>query len=233
LTASSPQIADAVAAHYGVRRPTAIHNTFSLAERQRIDGLRRDRRGDGLSLYWFSQTIGLDRGLQDAIKAVGLIDHPLELHLRGSVSDSTRDALCRLARACGAAHRLFFHSLTQPAELLSRAAEHDVGLALEQPVDGNKGLTASNKLFVYLLAGLAVAATDLPGQHAVMASCAAAGELVSAGDYQNLATVLARWCSNPAALRASKTAALAAAHTTWNWEAESQKFVASVRAVLG
>jgi glycosyltransferase involved in cell wall biosynthesis len=232
LTASSAQIAGAVAGHYGVGRPLTIHNTFPWADRAAIDGERRDRATDDLSLYWFSQTIGLDRGLQDAIKAVGLIDRPIQIHLRGSVSEANRTALLTLARQCRVAGRIHFHPLVPPSELLSRAAEHDIGLALEHPLDGNKALTGSNKLFIYLLAGLATLATDLPGQRAILTRAPGAAKLYTPGDHHALALLLSRWCSDPTALSAARAAALEAARTTWNWELESQALVESVQRAL-
>ncbi len=232
LTASSPEIAEALARRYGIPKPLPIHNVFPWADRAVVDAQQLDRRGPGLSLYWYSQTIGLDRGIQDAIRAVGLLDKPVQIHLRGNVSESTRAELGVLAHECHLEGRLHFHAPVPPTGLLSRAAEHDVGLALEQPVDVNKGLTASNKLFLYLLAGLAVVATDLPGQRSVLATCPAAGHLYTPGDYPGLAEKIAAWCADPNALRAARTAALTAAQTMWNWEHESQKLIESVRKVL-
>ena len=64
LTAASPMIADAYRSKYGVE-PTPIHNTFSLrfSEHEMTD------RPGPLRLYWFSQTLGPGRGIEDAIEA--------------------------------------------------------------------------------------------------------------------------------------------------------------------
>ena len=55
----------------------------------------------------------------------------------------------------------------------------DVGLALERPENANYSRTVTNKLFSYLLAGLAVAASDTPGQRQVMSQVPNAGIPVS------------------------------------------------------
>ena len=54
-------------------------------------------------------------------------------------------------------------------ELLSRISEHDIGLATEIPLIRNKDLTVSNKILHYLVAGLAVIATNTAGQREVAA----------------------------------------------------------------
>ncbi len=83
-------IADEITRRYGVKRPVVLYNCFPWKERERIDGQIKDRKGPGLSLYWFSQVIGEDRGIQDAIKAVGLLKGQAQLHLRGYLSENIK-----------------------------------------------------------------------------------------------------------------------------------------------
>jgi glycosyltransferase involved in cell wall biosynthesis len=232
VTAASEGIANALRERYGVPLPVAIHNTYPLADRQVIDGQCKDRQGAALSLYWFSQTIGLDRGIQDVIRAAGLLPMPVQIHLRGSVSPTVRTELETLAREARVADCVFFHPQVPPMELLSRAAEHDVGVALELDQTLSRSLSVTNKLFLYLLAALAVAATDVPGQRRILDSCPQAGFLYRPGDSQTLAARFEQWQREPHTLRASKDAALKAAQTTWNWERESQKLVHCVASVL-
>lgn len=228
LTAVSSGVADALARRYHVPRPLVIHNVFPFRDRAKLDCQKKDRRGPGLSLYWFSQTIGLDRGLQDAIRACSLMDRPVQIHLRGSHSVGVRAALLSLARDCGVAEHLYFHPPVPPTELLSRACEHDVGLALEQPLNASRMFSVTNKFFLFLLAALAVAATDVPGQRALMAACGTAGCLYPPADYRALACHLETWVRLPHTLQACKQAALTAASSRWNWEHESQKLLEAV-----
>src|SRR5262249_23469408 len=153
-------------------------------------GAVKQRRGDALSLFWFSQTVGLDRGLQDVIKAAGLAAVPIQIHLLGSVADEVRDTLSGIAAGEGLADALVFHSTCPPGEILSRAAEHDVGLALETDAALNRALTVTNKLLLYLTAGLGVLATDLPGQRSVLDTCSRAAGLFRVGDLEMMASHL-------------------------------------------
>lgn len=232
VSAASSGIAEALADRYGIRQPVTIHNSFPLADRGYLDGFRRDRQSDSFSVYWYSQAIGLDRGIQDAIRAAGRLKGPIEIHLRGRLDPRVREALERTAREVGVEGQLFFHPTVSPSELLSRAAEHDVGLALEQPNTRNHTLAATNKLFMYLLAGVAVAATDLPGQRSVLGNHPDAARLYPPGDENKLAAILEHWRSDRGALLHAKMAALDCARRRWNWEHESQELVERVSAVL-
>jgi glycosyltransferase involved in cell wall biosynthesis len=233
ITTPSDPISRAIAGRYGIHGPTTIHNVFPWADRMTLDGQVKDRRGDALSLYWYSQIVGLDRGLQDVIRAASLLSTPIQIHLRGDISLAVETELMRLARECSVADRIYFHPPVPPNELLSRAVEHDVGLALEQPVNENRSLTITNKVFFYLLAGLAVAATDTRGQRLVIENCPDAGFLYRPGDYSSLATGLQVLIDSPFMLRRKKAAALEVAQSRWSWEMEGSRLVQLVSSVLG
>lgn len=231
VTAASEGIAEALAERYGIDRPQVIHNVFPWAERETIDGQTKDREGDALSLYWFSQTVGLDRGLQDAIRAAGLLDDAVQIHIRGTLYDEVGRELTAVAAENGVADDLYFHSKVPPGKLLSRTAEHDIGLALEQGHTPNRRLCVTNKLFYYPLGGLAIIATDVEGQRRVLEGYGDFSGMYESGDARALAQLLQRW-TDAEALAEAKSRALEVAHTRWNWERESEKLVDSVRSLL-
>ncbi|MFL5616091.1 MAG: hypothetical protein ACJ796_20665 [Gemmatimonadaceae bacterium] len=233
VTAGSLGIANALTREYGIGAPTTIYNVFPLHDREGLDGTIRDRRGDHLSLYWYSQAIGLDRGIQDAIRAAGLLKGPVQIHLRGAVAREVRETLLALARECSVAEFVHFHEPVPPGELLSRTAEHDVGLALEDGSVFNRAICTTNKLFFYMLAGLAVAATSVPGQATVLSENTVAAAIYQPGDYEQLAGILEAWRVDRARLRRAKAAAAQWAEERWNWESESRKLVALVRQTIG
>src|SRR5437762_10287622 len=82
VTAAAPLIADQYASKYSIRTPTTILNVFPLDERP--DSLREVGQFGRLTMCWFSQTIGPGRGLENVIRALGLITElNIELHLLG------------------------------------------------------------------------------------------------------------------------------------------------------
>jgi glycosyltransferase involved in cell wall biosynthesis len=227
VTAASAGIADAVADRYDIERPLVVDNVFPWAERDTLDGETKDRRGNALSLYWYSQTIGLNRGLQDAIRAAGLLDEPVQLHIRGALRESVRDVLMTTAERSGMTNSVYFHPKVPPDELLSRAVEHDIGLALEQGHTPARTVCATNKLFFYPMAGLAVAATDVLGQRHLLKDRSAFSGMCEPGNAEALAQILRRW-TDPVALEEAKSEALDMARTRWNWETEKEKLVDAI-----
>ena len=218
LSASSAGIADEVARRYAVRRPVVVHNTFPLADRELDPPPPRERRGEGPSLYWYSQVIGPTRGIEQAIRALALLPFAAHLHLRGQIGDEFARTLNELARDLGVADRVHLLPYAPPHTLVALAAQHDIGLAMEQPDTLNRAICATNKLFTYLAAGLAVAATDTPGQRRILDDAPGAGFLYPPRDVNALAAGLERLLSSPTELAAAKRASLAAARARFSWE---------------
>jgi glycosyltransferase involved in cell wall biosynthesis len=229
LLASSDGIADEVVARYGVARPHVVHNVFPLAHRM-ISAREEGRRGT-LSLYWYSQVIGPGRGLEEAVTALSMLPSGVHLHLRGRKDETYTDSLVSRAGRLGVADRVHLLDPAPPEALVALAAQHDVGLALEQPATLNRRLCITNKLFTYLLAGVAVAATDTPGQRSIMSRIPGAGFTYSSGDALSLAAGLRSLVEDGAALEAAKRAAYDYGTVRYCWEQERSTLLAAMTAV--
>ena len=131
VTAASPGIAEAYRDLCGIPLPTCILNVFPL--KQRPDRFRLASTHDPVRLYWFSQTIGPNRGLEDAVRAMGLLNHHvLELHLRGSWARGYEAFLRKLAAESGVdQNRIVSHEPTLSDEMIRQASSYDIGLAIE------------------------------------------------------------------------------------------------------
>jgi glycosyltransferase involved in cell wall biosynthesis len=228
LTAASPGIAEAYRARYGVALPTTILNVFPLEERP--PQFRANSDGP-LRLYWFSQTIGAGRGLEDAVRAMGLLGSPdIELYLQGQWAAGYRKELEGLASTVGVESRQLVHLPSESsAGLIRRAGTYDVGLALEPGNAPNNNLTISNKIFTYILAGNAIAATATAGQKPVVDSIAPAGICYVPGDVRALAGCLATWHRDRPALDAARRASWEWGTRRYNWNLEKSKFLGVIR----
>jgi glycosyltransferase involved in cell wall biosynthesis len=226
VVTTSNAMADAMAEAYG-RRPDVIYNAFPWTDRDSIDGLRNDRLDDDRpSLFWFSQTIGPGRGLEELVRALNHIESQVQLHLRGNADREYADHLGGLLKG-GPYHTLIIHPLVSPKEILSRIVEHDIGFALEPAEPDNKDLTVSNKIFHYLQAGLAVVATPTAGQREV-AMHAYGGVTLAGGEERDLAQAIQQLLLDRERLAQAKMNALKAARSVFCWEMESQKLLALV-----
>lgn len=232
ITASSALIGSELMSRYKVKKPLVIYNVFPLEERKSMGKQKKEKKRKEVSFYWYSQVIGLDRGIQDLIKAARLVKGNFQIHLRGHIREDVQKKLKNLAKKNGVEKKLYFHSFIRPGELLFRAAEHDVGFALEWPVNRNRNISVSNKMFFYMLAGLAIAATGTAGQKQIMENNPQIGFLYKPGNYEELAAKLNELILSPGKLAACKEASLEAAEKTWNWERESKKLTENISKIL-
>ena len=225
LVASSDGIADELVRRYGVPRPTVVFNAFPRAERVPPPEFHPVRTSPEPSLYWFSMVIGPDRGIEDALAAMARLDVPVQLHLRGRMMPGYRERLDRTIAEHGLTGRVHIWPEAVPHALVAYAAEHDVGLALERDTPLNRDLAVANKLFTYLVAGLAIAATDTRGQRGVLTGAPGAGFLFPPGDPDALARGLRRLVADPAELARARSAARRAADDRYSWEHEAPVLV--------
>jgi glycosyltransferase involved in cell wall biosynthesis len=133
------------------------------------------------------------------------------------------EALTKLA-ALHAPHLELLHLAPAPPDAMVDCARgYDVGLALEGMDVRNRQIALSNKALTYIVAGLAVAITDTPGQHPLGIDLGRAAALVPVDDVDALAAAFARWAGDPAELDCAKRTAWAAATRRWHWEHELER----------
>jgi len=224
ITATSNAMAEYLSKAHGVPPPVVLYNVLPLSL---ADGLLPPAQRPAhtkLRLHWAGQTIGMDRGLQDAFEACAGLGDQIEIHLRGKVSDLDKAALLAHAGRFQIADRVHVHPRIDSDELIHSMAEHDVGLALERHQNRNYNLTVTNKVFSYMLAGLAIAATDTVGQREVLSQAPGAGILYPAGDAASLRKLLQSWLNHPQQLARARQAAWDAARSRFCWDVEQGKF---------
>src|SRR4029077_16230476 len=144
-------------------------------------------RDEGLKLYWFSQTIGPGRGLEDAVEAMGRAGIPGELHLRGRAIPEYLEGLRGKPAVSAPSLALVHHPPAPPDAMVQLGQRFDVGLALEPGFSQNNRLAVSNKALTYVLSGLAVAITDTPGQRPLALDLGEGALLYAPGDVDSLA----------------------------------------------
>ena len=232
-TTTSHALASALADRYDAPKPAVVYNAFPWSDRDNLDGQYHDRDNtERPSLHWFSQTIGPGRGLDTLCKALRRVDCPVDVHLRGNVSSDFEAHLSNSFPDEFREHRLFLHDLVHPTELMSRIAEHDIGLALEQPRPPSRNLTITNKILQYVLGGLAVIATPTTGQMEVADATPESVFLCEGYDADSLAAKIQDLAVSSKRLHNAQKAALNAAEETFCWEQQVPRLVASVDRAL-
>lgn len=231
-TTTSKVLAEAMAEAYDAPEPSVLYNAFPWADREVMDGKTRDRDGTGrVSVHWVSQTIGPGRGLDTLCQALREIETPVQVHLRGECRSDYRSRLGQMFPD-EQGHSLHLHGLVSPEALLSRIAEHDIGMALEQHEPDSRNLTVTNKILHYLLGGLAVVATDTAGQKEVAAQAGDGVRLCSVDSPDEMAHQFRMLLQSDTQLETAKEHALRAAREKFSWEQQAPKLLKSVEQAL-
>lgn len=220
---------DCMAAHlqrnYNISAPVVLYNVFPRFLAAGLSPPNARRYHPKLRLHWFSQTLGPDRGLEDVFEACTVLPNQVEIHLRGHGSGVQRAFILQLAERFGLVGALRIHPLIDHDELIKSMGEYDVGLALERPQHRNYSRTVTNKLFSYMMAGLAIASTDTPGQREVMTQAPGTGAIYPSGDANALQRILQSWIADPERLRQAQQSAWEAARSKFCWDLEQSKFL--------
>jgi glycosyltransferase involved in cell wall biosynthesis len=231
VTASSPGIAEAYARTYGIAKPTVVLNVFPRPQAAHM-ATSRGSASPGPSIYWFSQTIGRNRGLECAVHAIGRARSKPHLYIRGNPDGQFVDTLRCIAKNEGTDHQLHFLAPRAPSEMERLAAIYDVGLSGETGHTENRRIALTNKLFSYLLAGIPILMADVPAHLAFATDLKKCAQLYSIDDADELAQVMDNWFLDDVALKTARFAAWELGRTRFNWEYEKERFLDRVNRVL-
>ncbi len=200
-----------------------LNNCFPLKQQPQFK--EKDNNDDTLQLFWFSQTIGLNRGLEVLIAALKFLgDHNIHLTLAGRCNE---DMLAYIkSTAADIAANIHFAGIIQSESLPAHSSEFDVGLALETGFSENNNIALSNKIFTYLLAGNAVILSETAMQLAFNKEYKV-GESFSPGDVDGLVRKI-NFYRDHEKLNAQKKHNYDLAKNQLNWEKEAEKLLAII-----
>ena len=232
LTAASPLIGQEFSARYG-GDPAVLLNVFPLAHAPSAPvDLPPPSQDRPARLYWFSQTIGPGRGIEELVDAMGLMRVPAELHLRGNVGDDYARALRTRSAAAGARHPPTFHRPGPPDDMARLASDADLGLSIELPRPLNRDICLTNKIFVYLLAGIPQLLSLTKAQSAIAPELKEAGILADLFAPRQLAQTLDRFLADRRLVARARARAWELARAKFCWDKEKSKLLERVARVV-
>lgn len=159
-----------------------------------------------------------DRGLEEVVVAAGLQDRVV-VALRGY--GDLEPALRELAARHG--DRVLFLPPVPAHEMVEGSAEADIGLIPYLPTCLNNYLCTPNKLFEYMMAGVAVAGADVPELRRFIAG-EGLGALFDPRSPRAVASALEA-LAGPERLRECAVRSRRAAEERYHWELEGRKLV--------
>ncbi len=226
VTASSDALADALASEYAIPRPTPLYNTPAV-----VRALPAKDAG-GFRLYWRNAVVGLgQRGLDDALLAMSELPEDVTLHLQGRMPMDGGRRLRRRICELRLGDRVRFVEPYTDGRAVENAAPYAVGLCLERAKPINHQYTVSNKLFDYMMAGLAVVVSDLPGLRMIV-DRSQGGLVFEPGSPASLRSQIARLHADRELVESLAARARAYALEEGNLEVEMARFQAALTAAI-
>lgn len=225
ISTASKFITDAYAKHFVFNKIITLNNFFKYEELKLQSETKNNKP---IKIVWFSQTIGLNRGLKEFISKLILLDSDFfEIHLRGTHNESIKLQLLNNIPEDWK-NKIFFYEQCSPNELSLWLLNFDIGLALEPGFIQNNEIAMSNKIFQYFNAGLAVIATPTIGQKWVIDQAQGACIIFESNSGLNN---LVEWSENEEKLEYAKAAAQNAAKEIFDWNNEKKKLIEAIKQI--
>lgn len=230
LSTASPLISERYKELYPAINPGTIRNVFP-----RDKGLSIPSKiSDKLRLFWFSQTIGTGRGLEEIISAIGSLEpKQFQLHLLGNHDDFTIRTLRNMAQISGMdPEDIFFYEPVSPDGLLEFASQFDIGIACETGYPANRDICLTNKLFTYIQAGLGLVVSNTKAQKLFVKEYPDCGMLYDKNSAESLKNVLKYYSVHPERLSEIRSYNLELGKSELNWDLEKNIFLKIVAETL-
>ncbi len=227
LTAASAGIADAYARCCPVSRPQVVLNVFPLVEGAEFESPTTGSAQP--SVYWFSQTIGPGRGLETIIAAASIAGTAPFVYLQGTPVPGYLDKLLQGVNSKFRETRIRILPPVMPDEIPGVCLQFDVGMASEvSAFNINRDIALSNKIFTYMLAGMAIVASDTKAQQALADECDSAICIYPQENVHVLAAILDEIFRTPGKLATLRKNSWALGRTRYNWNLEKKVFLDAV-----
>jgi hypothetical protein len=227
MTAASPLIAKTYESLYPQHQVTTVNNAFSKKGQSR----QPLPKSGPLKVIWFSQMVGLDRGLEEFLRGMGLAKNvPIHLNVLGLCSKEVHQHL--LDSMQSDAHQITVHPPMAESALFAFIAEHEIGLALEVALTENREICRTNKLYSFALAGCHMFVSKTTAQEQFLQEFPAAGELIDLKKPETIASALKAAFEDRDGLLRKRQHAWQMGDTELNWEKESDVLITFVNTTL-
>jgi glycosyltransferase involved in cell wall biosynthesis len=165
------------------------------------------------------------RSFREIVQALKLLDG-VHFVVIGFGHESNKDIVRAWAAEEGVAERVHFLPPRPFEELVRTAAAATVGIVPIKAVDVNTYLGDTNKLHEYLMAGLPVAASDLPEIRRVAGEGSPpVGEMFDPSSPVSIAAAVRRLLADPGEYEARRREARRLALERFNWQIEERRLL--------
>ena len=231
ITTASSAISFSYQLIFPEKKITTINNYFPLSYAVKHLQILPQKP---LKLFWFSQFVGKERGVQAVIKAMSnFSQNEITLTLLGNSNEKIRNYFLTYALELGLnTSQLTFIDPVYENEIVQIASKHHIGLASEYVHIQNRDLCLTNKLFMYLLAGNALVVSDTSAQKLFLADNQGIGLIYEQQNAFDLFLVLKNYFNNPELLLEHRKNSLSLGLHKCNWDIEKSYFLQNVEQLL-
>lgn len=208
---------------YDIPIPFTVMNCPAYQESIRNNLLREKLQLNGeLKIILYLGAITFNRGLEESITAMRKVNGGV-LVIMGYGKTEYISSLKEMALKLGMENKVFFIPPVPHQEVVKYAASADIGFVPIQNACKSYYYCSPNKLFESMMAGLPVAASDLPELRRVVeeTNC---GLLFDPSDPDDIANVLNTMISDCKLIEQMRHSALKHAHK-YSWEEEAKKLL--------
>ena len=232
VTVNDP-IAEELCKRYRIARPSVVMNCPERESPRFLDPRHSIRAKLGLAphepLILYQGRYAPWRGLEALIESSRYLSRGI-LVLRGY--GSNEEDLRRRVAALGDGRRAFMVDPVPMTDLVSAAAEADIGVVPYTPCTLCNYYASPNKLFEYMMAGLALAVSNLPVLEKIVRDHDL-GVVFDPAQPRHIAEQLDALTENPARLRVCRENAARVARERYHWNHEVQKLIQLYESLTG
>lgn len=225
ISAASPLIAEAYRKRFPSLQVDTVNNAFPTSLQPNFE----EDLAPPLKLVWFSQVIGLDRGLQEFFH---LLEPLQEIHIDITLIGRSNPKTIEELEGCllHPEHQLKVLPPMPETDLARVLAQHHIGLALETTETLNHQLCRANKLFMYPLTGCLMLVSSTPGQNDFLSEHPETG--ISLTRWGEIEGLIRLWSEDATRLNEMRKKAWVRAKDQLNWERESHAHVERIASMV-
>lgn len=228
VIAVSNLLADELRRRFGVD-PVVVANCIEkrpLEDRSTLKRVLGIPETSVVALYQGGLLLG--RAIDELVDAVALVPEIL-LVVQGT--GPYEGAMKKRVVDRGVSDRVFFMGQVPFHQLFELTCGADIGTVFLDGLTRNHQLAWTNRMFMYMMAGIPIAATDLPGAANVLLP-SGAGLLAPAGDVLGMAEVLAKLARDPTLRIRMGARARELAEKVFNWQEQEKGLLDLYASVL-
>lgn len=219
VTTVSDGIRDVLNSTYVLKRPACTIRSVPFFEKVTL------REQDNRVRILYSGAICDGRNLEGLVLALALTPDRFDLTFRGSESENGfKERLRAIASEAGVSDRFTILDPVPFHEIIADSVNYDIGISVPIDTGIQRRFTLPNKLFDYIMSGLAICVTDLPEMRRVVEAFEC-GELVKDGRPESIAETLLSISGEKLATYKAKSLEGA---KRLNWEEEESIFLSVV-----